>query len=63
MNPFKRMANIWRLSEFEPRAVGTIPAPQGTQTIQLIKKPSQSGRFIPRTPPDPIKELVNETPK
>lgn len=54
-----RLSNLWRMSEYEPRVLGTSPEPEA-KVIQLIKKPTQSGRFIPRTSPDPVKALIEE---
>ena len=54
---WKRIKNLWALSEFEPRKLGDTPVPPQTQVAQLIKKPAQ---FIPRIKVNPAKEIIEE---
>lgn len=63
MRLMDRIKNLWELSEMEagkPTDEYKVP---GTEVITLVKKPEQSGRFIPRVKEDSIKALVNEPPE
>lgn len=58
---WKRLRNLWRLSQFEsgqPTDEYKIP---GTQIVTLIKKPEsvrQSAVFIPRTKVSSIEQIT-----
>lgn len=55
----QRLKNLWRLSAYEPRTIGSPPAPAETQIIQLIKNPQEKAQFIPRIKKTPL-EQINE---
>lgn len=55
-----RLNNLWRLSEFEPRSLGSEPPKEGTQIVQLIKKPTEKAQFIPRVKVSPVQAITEE---
>jgi len=59
-----RLRNLWRLSEFEPRKLGSEPLQSGTVVAQIIKRP-QVAQFFPRNVEKPIDKVIkaaNSTP-
>lgn len=62
MSLIGRIANLWRLSEFEPGKPTDEYKIPGTEVSMIIKKPKQEGKFIPFVKEDPIKQLIEEIP-
>lgn len=59
MNPWRRLKNLWELSDYKPNIEKEIPA--GTKVITaLVKKPKERAVFIPRVKEDPIKKITEE---
>ena len=57
----RRLRNLWKLSDFEPRLQNSEPPPAGTLIVQnIIKKPTERARFIPRIKQDPVKAITEE---
>lgn len=63
MNLFKRLINLWRLSEFEPRIIGSDPPQNGTKMATLVKKPNKKALFIPRIKITQVDKIINEQPQ
>jgi len=61
MNIFQRIKHIWKLSEYEPRIVGSEPVISGTEVAQIIKRPEQQkAQFFPRIKVSPADAIINE---
>ena len=65
MNSWQRLKNLWRLSEYEPRKLGTEPVTDGTIIAQIVKRPQNTtATFIPRvkkTPIEQVTEVANQS--
>lgn len=65
MNSWRRLKNLWRLSEYESGKPSDEYKQPGTQIVTLVKKPetTQKAVFIPRRKLSPIEEInsSNET--
>lgn len=62
MNLWSRIKHLWKLSEYEPRVLGSEPVSNGTEIAQIIKKPEQQeARFLPRIKITPAQKIISET--
>jgi hypothetical protein len=57
MNLVKRINNLWKLSEYKPREIGSPPLEVGTVVAQIIKKPAEFIKYNPKTP---VEEFISE---
>lgn len=60
MNLIKRINNLWKLSEFKPREIGSPPLEQGTIVAQIIKPP-QKASFIAFNRKTPVEEILEQS--
>lgn len=59
----KRLANLWRLSSYEPGSPTDETKTPGTIVSMLVKKPEQKTIFIPRITRSAADEIINEPPQ
>jgi hypothetical protein len=61
MSLFRRIGNLWKLSDFEPGQATDETKQEGTIVSMIVKKP-EPPKFIPRVKIDPVKEITEEQP-
>ena len=62
MNLIKRIKNLYKLSELEPKLPTAAPSPDRAVTLVKPVEIKQEGRFIALNPRNPAKEITEEQP-
>lgn len=63
MNLFKRIHNLWNLSEYHAGQANEEYKEPGSEVSMIVKPPAKKHDiFFARVKEDPIKRLVNEDP-
>lgn len=63
MNLAKRISNLWKLSEFEPKNLGDIPIKETKRAVTILSSSlSQKAQIISYKPRDPVKKITEQDP-